>query len=603
MAKVLDTKGHTALIWICHFLAFCGFAILLGGVAALQQNCGSGSPDLVTTAGTVGYLAPLRQVLPMFVWLVILIAILTNSIHKSRSALIGLLAAVLVLLMDTANTYLYYNSVGGLSKHQSKRYETTAAAPAGVATTTTTGAAAATPSRTYRPFTSEDVGAVIVDCTHPTALTFTHHKGSNNPQDVPPSDTSTGIVLNALKASAGGAAVAQAHLAREQVSVNHFDTDAVLSVWALIHPNEALRHEAGERLLRHAARIGDLRSVGLQDAAASAAAAEGTTVCRAWDGVTPAQADAALKLNCWLNTIERTRFSCPYEDKARRHLCQGPRAAVARAHGGAALVCRLQRWMTDADEKFAFFLEHLSAALADLDQFRADWEEEYAAVLEGWRALAPGVRVSATSASSSICRDQASAGGSPAPAGAAVGVMRYEDVGVAVAHVREPLHYYCTFSHAEPGCDVVVTLAEGQRYEVESRYSQFVNLWSRPVWVRLDLGPLAAALNRLDAGREAGTEWAAASLVDTGPLLRLDLGGRKLTKAQRYGHPPARPHYRSGLSPAAFEAIVLSYFRHGLEGVHPKVGGWSWSELHELAARVDWAAWEAALPAALRSGV
>lgn len=427
----------------------------------------------------------------------------------------------------------------------------------------------ATPSRTYRPFTSEDVGAVIVDCTHPTALTFTHHKGSNNPQDVPPSDTSTGIVLNALKASAGGAAVAQAHLAREQVSVNHFDTDAVLSVWALIHPNEALRHEA---VLRHAARIGDLRSVGLQDAAASAAAAEGTTVCRAWDGVTPAQADAALKLNCWLNTIERTRFSCPYEDK-------------------------------DADEKFAFFLEHLSAALADLDQFRADWEEEYAAVLEGWRALAPGVRVSATSASSSICRDQASAGGSPAPAGAAVGVMRYEDVGVAVAHVREPLHYYCTFSHAEPGCDVVVTLAEGQRYEVESRYSQFVNLWSRPVWVRLDLGPLAAALNRLDAGREAGTEWAAASLVDTGPLLRLDLGGRKLTKAQRYGHPPARPHYRSGLSPAAFEAIVLSYFRHGLEGVHPKVGGWSWSELHELAARVDWAAWEAALPAALRSGV
>ena len=56
---------------------------------------------------------------------------------------------------------------------------------------------------------------------------------------------------------------------------------------------------------------------------------------------------------------------------------------------------------------------------------------------------------------------------------------------------------------------------------------------SRPVWPRLDLGPLAAALNRIDAGREAGTHWGAASLVDTGPLLRLDAGGRKLTKAQR----------------------------------------------------------------------
>lgn len=52
------------------------------------------------------------------------------------------------------------------------------------------------------------------------------------------------------------------------------------------------------------------------------------------------------------------------------------------------------------------------------------------------------------------------------------------------------------------------------------RYTQFVSLHSRPVQARLDLGPLARALNRLDEEREAGTEWAASSMVDTGPILR-----------------------------------------------------------------------------------
>ncbi len=66
------------------------------------------------------------------------------------------------------------------------------------------------------------------------------------------------------------------------------------------------------------------------------------------------------------------------------------------------------------------------------------------------------------------------------------------------------------------------SLYPGQRYEVESRYTQFVNLHSRPVTARLDLGPLAELLNAVDVGREAGTHWAAPRYVDTGPLLRLD---------------------------------------------------------------------------------
>lgn len=151
-------------------------------------------------------------------------------------------------------------------------------------------------------------------------------------------------------------------------------------------------------------------------------------------------------------------------------------------------------------------------------------------------------------------------------AGAPGAVSRHDDVGLAVLRPPSPLHYYSLFSHAI-GADTVLTQLPKQRYELESRwaweggrrrswqcaasraytgrpgphalcslvhpatpphpparlscrYTQFVMLHSRPVQARLDLGPLARALNRVDDGREPGTEWGASSMVDTGPILR-----------------------------------------------------------------------------------
>lgn len=39
MAKVSGTKTHTGLIWLWWLLATCGFGILLGGVASMQNVC------------------------------------------------------------------------------------------------------------------------------------------------------------------------------------------------------------------------------------------------------------------------------------------------------------------------------------------------------------------------------------------------------------------------------------------------------------------------------------------------------------------------------------------------------------------------------------
>jgi hypothetical protein len=374
---------------------------------------------------------------------------------------------------------------------------------------------------TYVPFAAaEAAGAVVVDCTSPTQPTFTHHKGHNNPPDLPPADTSTGLVLNALRAGRAAPGCA-ALLERGAVAVNHFDGDALFSAWAFINPAAALAHEA---LLRSAAALHYFREADLS-------ASEGSTEV------------AALALCCWINTVERTKFSPPYDDK-------------------------------DADEKFAFFLRELGPFLEAPGLYREDWEEEYERVLAQYGAVA--------------------AASPPA-------VRRYADVGVGVVEAAAPTHYYTLFSHTL-GCDAVVSSYPGRRYELEQKYTQFVSVHSRPVQARLDLGPLAAALNRLDTGRDAGTAWGAPRLVDTGPLLRLDVDGQKLPKRERYGHPSARPVHASGLTPAQFEAAVVGYFRHGLQGHPPRVGGWSWEALHRLNAGVEWAPWEAGLCAALSAG-
>lgn len=56
-------------------------------------------------------------------------------------------------------------------------------------------------------------------------------------------------------------------------------------------------------MLRNAARIGDFREVPLGEGPLRAAALQ-------WDGVDgEAQVLLALKLNCWINSVERARFS------------------------------------------------------------------------------------------------------------------------------------------------------------------------------------------------------------------------------------------------------------------------------------------------------
>jgi hypothetical protein len=54
------------------------------------------------------------------------------------------------------------------------------------------------------------------------------------------------------------------------------------------------------------------------------------------------------------------------------------------------------------------------------------------------------------------------------------------------------------------------------RYELECKYTQFVEVWSRPVWPRLDMSALAGVLNQMEGGLPPSHAWAATPYTDTG---------------------------------------------------------------------------------------
>ena len=142
----------------------------------------------------------------------------------------------------------------------------------------------------------------------------------------------------------------------------------------------------------------------------------------------------------------------------------------------------------------------------------------------------------------------------------------------------------------------------GWAHEVELRYATFVEYQSRPTMPRFDLAPLAKTLNAIDDRLAAEQRWEVAGITDTGPLLRVNDGARRLTKAERYGSPDERPMIGSGFTPERFREIVRSYFDHGVRGAMkhlrvkrpedvPRVGFWSWTETRAANQTVDWTAW------------
>jgi len=237
-------------------------------------------------------------------------------------------------------------------------------------------------------------------------------------------------------------------------------------------------------------------------------------------------AGEALKLVCWINAKERELFYKPF--------------AADEMEEKEASQCT---------HKFAYFLREFKRVLQDPDWEKGAWEEEVASVLLGYRDMyKPETKLT------------------PYPA-----------LGLIIIHTPHPLHYYALFSRTK-GYDMVLTCYEHNRYELEYKYTTWVDIASRPTLPRLTMAPLAKRLNELEKSRY---RWSHDAITETGPLLRLE--GGQLSRTEAYANPTEREIFSSSIPAEELQQEVVAYYQLRYAGIRPRYN-WSWKEVKELSS-------------------
>ena len=231
----------------------------------------------------------------------------------------------------------------------------------------------------------------------------------------------------------------------------------------------------------------------------------------------------ALQLVCWINYVEKERFYAPF----------------ASYEPG-------KNEIRQCVSKYQFFLQQFEKALKNPEDYQHDWQQEYEQVLTGMEALQkPDSHINLL-----------------------------KDIRLLIVQTPEPLHYYALFSQST-GADMVLSLYSQQRYELEYKYTTWVDC-TRKCFPRIDLQPLA---NQLNQKEDSPYLWYCDKITDTGPILRLT--EEKLSKEQRFDHPLNRPLYSSSIAPDELIRIVQEYFRQAYKEV-PLKSRWRWEEIRKI---------------------
>lgn len=235
-------------------------------------------------------------------------------------------------------------------------------------------------------------------------------------------------------------------------------------------------------------------------------------------------AGEALKLVCWLNAKERDLFYKPFEADEME-----------------------EKEAAQCVQKFRYFLREFGRVLQDPDWEKGAWEDEVASVLLGYRDMyKPDTKIT-----------------------------RHPEIGLIIIETPHPLHYYALFSRTQ-GFDMVLACYQGNKYELEYKYTTWVDITSRPTLPRLNMASLAARLNELET---SGRRWTYDAITETGPLLRLD--GDKLTRSETYANPTEREIYTSSIPVEQLKEEVVQYYQQAYQGIQPKYN-WTWKEVKEL---------------------
>jgi hypothetical protein len=239
-------------------------------------------------------------------------------------------------------------------------------------------------------------------------------------------------------------------------------------------------------------------------------------------------AGEALKLVCWINAKEAELFYRPFEADEME-----------------------EKETVHCTEKFKYFLREFGRVLQDPDWERGSWEDEAASVLLGYR---------------DIYKPETS-------------LKRYPELGLIIIETPHPLHYYALFSRTK-GFDIVLTCYDSNRYELEYKYTTWVDITSRPTLPRVNMAPLADKLNQLE---QSGHIWTYHSITETGPILRL--AGNNLNRSEMYANPTEREILSSSILPEQFKSIVVDYYRQAYRGVEPQYD-WSWKEIKNFNSQL-----------------
>ncbi len=224
----------------------------------------------------------------------------------------------------------------------------------------------------------------------------------------------------------------------------------------------------------------------------------------------------ALKLVAWINAVEAAEFYVPFGSTEE---------------------------LDDCVAKFEYFLPRFKEVLLAPEAYQAVWLPEYERVMQDTRA----------DVSSRV----------------------YPELGLWVNETDLPLHYYALFG-ATRAYDIVLNLYSEQRYELEFKYTTWVDIVSRPTLARINMQPLVDQLNRLERSEY---QWFCDKITDTGPILRLE--NRKLEKAERYAQPFTRKIYSSSIDAQSFEQLVVSFLHKAYRNIKAK-RFWTWKELRNL---------------------
>ncbi|MEJ8801634.1 DUF6687 family protein [Pontibacter sp. H249] len=235
-------------------------------------------------------------------------------------------------------------------------------------------------------------------------------------------------------------------------------------------------------------------------------------------------AGEALKLVCWINAKERELFYRPFEADEME-----------------------EKEVQQCTQKFNYFLREFGQVLQDPDWEKGAWEDEVASVLLGYRDMyKPTTKIT-----------------------------RKPEIGLVIIETPHPIHYYALFSRTQ-GFDMVLSCYERNRYELEYKYTTWVDIASRPTLPRINMAPLAQKLNQLE---QSGHRWTYDSITETGPILRLS--GEDLNRADTYANATEREIYTSSIPVEQLKQEVISYFFSAYQNIEPKYS-WPWQEVKEL---------------------